>query len=77
MPVTVLGELYGAFQLDSRARENRTALAEFLAESLVAIVPTSAAVGGRARPHRARGHRAGDGGLNDDAVTPVPRFRVL
>ena len=44
VPATVLGELHGAFELGSRGRENRVALAEFLAESFVMVVPTSATV---------------------------------
>ncbi len=44
VPVIVLGELQGAFELGSRARENRVALAEFLAEPFVAVTPASASV---------------------------------
>ena len=44
IPVIVLGELHGAFEAGSRARENRAALADFLAESFVVVVPVSAAV---------------------------------
>jgi tRNA(fMet)-specific endonuclease VapC len=44
VPVTVLGELHGAFELGSRARENRVALSEFLAEPFVAVVPVSSGV---------------------------------
>ena len=44
MPVIVLGELHGAFELGSRARENRAMLAEFLAEPFVAVAPASATV---------------------------------
>jgi tRNA(fMet)-specific endonuclease VapC len=44
VPVIVLGELHGAFELGSRGRENRVALSEFLAEPFVAVVPASAAV---------------------------------
>ena len=41
IPVTVLGELEGAFELGSRARANRLALTEFLAEPFVSILPTT------------------------------------
>jgi tRNA(fMet)-specific endonuclease VapC len=44
VPVIVLGELYGAFELGSRAGENRVALGEFLAEPFVSVVPASASV---------------------------------
>ncbi len=41
IPVTVLGELEGAFALGSRARANRQALTEFLSEPFVSILPTT------------------------------------
>ncbi len=41
VPVTVLGELHGAFEFGTRARENRTVLTEFLNEPFVRIVPVS------------------------------------
>jgi tRNA(fMet)-specific endonuclease VapC len=41
IPVTVLGELYGAFELGSRSRENRVALSEFLGEPFVRVVSVS------------------------------------
>jgi tRNA(fMet)-specific endonuclease VapC len=41
IPVTVLGELEGAFELGARARANRMALAEFLSEPFVAGLPTT------------------------------------
>ncbi len=44
VPVIVLGELHGAFELGSRARENRVALSEFLAEPFVTVVPVTASV---------------------------------
>jgi tRNA(fMet)-specific endonuclease VapC len=44
VPTTVLGELYGAFELGSRARENRLVLAEFLGEPFVTVAPVSATV---------------------------------
>lgn len=44
MPATVLGELHGAFEFGSRAKENRVTLAEFLAEPFVKIVPVTADV---------------------------------
>ncbi len=44
VPVPVLGELYGAFEAGSRARENRVALADFLDEPFVTISQVSEAV---------------------------------
>lgn len=44
VPATVLGELHGAFEMGTRARENRLALSEFLNEPFVAVVAVSAAV---------------------------------
>ena len=44
MPATVLGELHGAFEFGSRAKENRVTLGEFLAEPFVKVVPTTADV---------------------------------
>jgi tRNA(fMet)-specific endonuclease VapC len=44
VPVTVLGELSGAFELGSRTRENRVTLAEFLSEPFVSVVAVSATV---------------------------------
>jgi tRNA(fMet)-specific endonuclease VapC len=44
IPATVLGELYGAFEMGSRSRENRVTLSEFLTEPFVRIVPISADV---------------------------------
>jgi tRNA(fMet)-specific endonuclease VapC len=44
MPATVLGELYGAFEIGSRVRENHVALAEFLREPFVTVHPTSPSV---------------------------------
>jgi predicted nucleic acid-binding protein len=44
IPVTVLGELEGAFELGTRAAANRLSLAEFLSEPFVSILPTSADV---------------------------------
>ena len=41
IPVTVLGELEGAFGLGSRGRANRLALMEFLSEPFVSILPTT------------------------------------
>jgi tRNA(fMet)-specific endonuclease VapC len=41
LPAIVLGELEAAFTLGSRERENRTLLAEFLAEPFVAILPVT------------------------------------
>src|SRR5262245_15229312 len=44
IPAIVLGELYGAFELGSRSRENRVALSEFLNEPFVRVIPVSADV---------------------------------
>ena len=44
IPATVLGELYGAFEMGSRSRENRVTLSEFLTEPFVRVVPISADV---------------------------------
>jgi tRNA(fMet)-specific endonuclease VapC len=44
VPVTVLGELHGAFEFGGRARENRASLADFLAEPFVKIAPATADV---------------------------------
>lgn len=38
VPATVLGELHGAFEFGTRARENRTVPAEFLNEPFVRVV---------------------------------------
>lgn len=44
LPATVLGELFGAFELGSRGKENRVSLSEFLAEPFVSLVPTSSPI---------------------------------
>lgn len=44
VPVPVLGELYGAFEVGGRARENRVALADFLAEPFVTVSAVSETV---------------------------------
>lgn len=44
VPATVLGELYGAFELGSRAQENLVALSEFLSEPFVTVVPSTPGV---------------------------------
>ena len=44
MPATVLGELWGAFEMGSRLRENRVMLTEFLGEPFVSVIPISANV---------------------------------
>lgn len=41
MPVTVLGELEGAFELGSRLKANRHALMEFLSEPFVFVLETT------------------------------------
>jgi tRNA(fMet)-specific endonuclease VapC len=63
MPATVLGELYGAFELGTRGRENRVVLAEFLAESFVIVAPASATVARHNGRRYAALRRAG---------TPIP-----
>jgi predicted nucleic acid-binding protein len=47
VPAVVLGELEAGFVLGRRERENRSVLAEFLAESFVAILPVTPAVARR------------------------------
>ena len=47
VPTIVLGELEAAFTLGRRERENRSILAEFLAESFVSILPVTPAVARR------------------------------
>jgi tRNA(fMet)-specific endonuclease VapC len=41
IPVTVLGELEGGFEIGSRARANRQALTEFLSEPFVLVLETT------------------------------------
>jgi tRNA(fMet)-specific endonuclease VapC len=59
IPVTVLGELEGAFELGSRAGVNRRALTEFLSESFVSILPTTPDVARRYGQIFARQRRSG------------------
>ena len=47
VPIIVLGELYGAFEVGSRTRENLLVLTEFLREPFVTVAPVSAAVARR------------------------------
>lgn len=47
LPAVVLGELEAAFAMGRRARENRVALAEFLDENFVSVVPVDAGVARR------------------------------
>ncbi len=47
LPVTVLGELKGAFSVGRRTMENRTALNEFLGEPFVSLLPTTRSVARR------------------------------
>jgi tRNA(fMet)-specific endonuclease VapC len=47
IPTIVLGELEAAFTLGHRERENRSILADFLAESFVSILPVTPAVARR------------------------------
>jgi tRNA(fMet)-specific endonuclease VapC len=44
IPVTVVGELEAAFELGSRARDNRRLLDDFLSESFVDVLDTTASV---------------------------------
>ena len=44
VPTTVLGELEAAFEMGTRARENRRSLEDFLEEPFVDLLPVSAAV---------------------------------
>jgi len=44
IPTTVLGELYGAFEVGSRSRANHVSLAEFLDEPFVTVAPITEAV---------------------------------
>jgi predicted nucleic acid-binding protein len=44
LTVTVLGELEAGFELGTRAKENRTALTEFLDEPFVALLTTTPSV---------------------------------
>jgi len=47
VPTIVLGELEAAFTLGRRERENRSILADFLAESFVSVLPVTPAVARR------------------------------
>lgn len=67
IPVTVLGELEGAFQLGARSRENRVTLADFLAEPFVSVVFTSTEVARRYGQIYAGLRRAG---------TPIPANNI-
>ena len=44
IPTTVLGELYGAFEVGSRARANHVDLRDFLDEPFVTVAPVTEAV---------------------------------
>ena len=63
LPVTTLGELEAGFELGARTRANRVALAEFLDEPFVSIIPTTVEVARRYGLSFAELRRAG---------TPVP-----
>jgi tRNA(fMet)-specific endonuclease VapC len=63
VPTIVLGELWGAFEQGTRARENRVTLDELLAESLVRIAEVSPAVARQDARVYAELRRAG---------TPIP-----
>lgn len=63
VPVTVLGELEGAFEFGDRGKENRMVLRDFLAEPFVAVLPTTPEVARRYGQIYARLRRAG---------TPIP-----
>lgn len=59
IPVTVLGELEGAFELGSRARANRQGLTEFLAQPFVLILESTQAVARHYGQIYARQRRSG------------------
>jgi len=63
LPVTVLGELEAAFELGSRAKENRAALRQFFDEPFVRPLPITPAVARRYGLAFAQLRRAG---------TPIP-----
>ena len=63
VPATVRGELEAGFELGSRAKENRTVLAEFLDEPFVVVLETTPAVARHYGQIFARLRRAG---------TPIP-----
>ncbi len=63
LTATVLGELEGGFVLGNHTRENRRALADFLAESFVAVLPVTPSVARRYGELFAQLRKAG---------TPVP-----
>jgi predicted nucleic acid-binding protein len=59
VPVIVLGELQGGFELGARARTNRHALTEFLSEPFVLVLETTADVARHYGQIYARQRRAG------------------
>ena len=59
IPVTVLGELEGAFELGSRAKANRQALTEFLSEPFVFVLDTTPDIARRYGQIFARQRRLG------------------
>jgi len=63
MPVIALGELDAAFELGSRAAENRMALSEFLAEPFVSVLDATRSVARRYGETFVKLRRAG---------TPIP-----
>jgi predicted nucleic acid-binding protein len=63
LPVTVLGELEAAFELSRRTKENRLALAEFLDEPFVSVLPATQSIARQYGGIFARLRRAG---------TPIP-----
>lgn len=67
MPVTVLGELFAAFEIGSRARENSATLRDFLAEPFVSVVDTTRSIAERYGRLFASLRRAG---------TPIPTTDV-
>lgn len=66
LPVTVLGELEAGFELGARQRENRAALADFLAEPFVEVHETSPETARRYGELFARLRRAGTPVLVND-----------
>lgn len=63
VPVIVLGELEGGFELGTRGKENRVALRQFLDEPFVSVLETTSPVARRYGRLFARLRRAG---------TPIP-----
>jgi len=76
IPTIVLGELEAAFALGRRERENRSILAEFLAESFVSILPVTPAVARRYGRLFADLRRAGDADPDQRRLDRRDRLRL-